>query len=101
MIRPLGKTRFLLVLCPTSPAGAIYAMSYSTDGKNWTAASTVVGTDWRGVASFPDADDPVDTNGKLQRFKALDMPPGDYRAVMKADQDMVWKLYYRKAWMGI
>jgi hypothetical protein len=84
-------------------AGAIAStyLAYSADGKNWFTADTVVGTAWRGTAAFPDENGEIDTNSKLTRFKALDMPPGDYRAVMKADQDMVWKLYYRKAWLGI
>ncbi len=76
-------------------------LAYSIDGKNWVAATTVVGTVWSGVSSFPDVNGEIDTNSKLTRFKALDMPPGDYRAVMLADQDMKWQLYYRKAWLGI
>jgi hypothetical protein len=74
---------------------------YSLDGKNWLTATTVVGTAWNNITSFPDDVDSIDTNSKLTRFKALDMPPGDYRAVMLADQDMKWQLYYRKAWLGI
>jgi hypothetical protein len=73
----------------------------STDGINWANATTVVGTSWLGVSSFPEPDQGFDTNSKLVRFKSLDCPPGDYRATMKADKIMNWKLYYRKAWLGI
>jgi uncharacterized protein (UPF0210 family) len=73
----------------------------STDGINWANATTVVGTSWLGVSSFPDPDQGPDTNSKLTRFRSLDCPPGDYRATMKADKIMNWKLYYRKAWLGI
>jgi hypothetical protein len=73
----------------------------STDGINWASATTVVGTAWAGVSSFPEPEQGTDTNSKLTRFKSLDCPPGDYRATMKADKIMNWKLYYRKAWLGI
>jgi hypothetical protein len=73
----------------------------STDGINWANATTVVGTSWLGVSSFPEPEQGLDTNSKLTRFRSLDCPPGDYRATMKADKIMNWKLYYRKAWLGI
>jgi uncharacterized protein (UPF0210 family) len=73
----------------------------STDGVNWANATTVVGTSWLGVSSFPEPEQGPDTNSKLTRFRSLDCPPGDYRATMKADKIMNWKLYYRKAWLGI
>jgi hypothetical protein len=73
----------------------------STDGLNWAAATTVVGTNWLGSSSFPEPEQGFDTNSKLTRFKALECPPGAYRAIIKADQSMKWKLYYRKAWLGV
>jgi hypothetical protein len=81
-------------------------IAVSTDGLNWAAATTVVGTrrfgvSWLGVSSFPEPEQGLDTNSKLTRFRSLDCPPGDYRATMKADKIMNWKLYYRKAWLGI
>ena len=76
-------------------------MVYSRNGTSFSTMPTPATGQWLGVASFPDTDNQVDTNSKIARFKAIDMPPGEYRATMKAQQVMVWKMYYRKAWLGI
>lgn len=89
---PLGL--FLMVSLDNSQA-------YSTDGKNWTYASTVLAGTWYGTSAFPDTEAGFDTNASLTRFKSIDMPPGAYRVSLTAQKVMVWKLYYRKAWLGV